>query len=352
VGRNLGAYLAAADLIGLDAADTPSRADLIAFLEGTGNLADPEEIRVGILNYEWVDAGTILVPEVRRRLRDAHDERPNNWGGHTCASIAAAAIFREEASELLQIYNVALGWLGDCTQGDCSKFNFGTDAADWTCDQGVPEYGINERQSCMVDVDPGPATDLMDLGSVQVDDMRRGGPFPAGCNGSPRACIADVHIWGGLQGRISCAYILRRQGLDLFQASNAALRRAYAFQHEPIWAIAGVPGQAHPPHISQDGSSNDDAFLAYIMNHAYGGYAGSFPVDPAAGGPGYKEFGKGFGWTRYTLGEHPCSSLGADANFDGVCDGETVSATPGWSLVLAGAVLALSARSVLRGRVV
>jgi hypothetical protein len=350
VGRNLGAYLAAADLIGLGEADTPSRDDLIAFLEGTGEPTDPEEIRIGILDYEWIDAGTALNPGTRRRLRETHAERPNNWGGHACASSAAAAILLEDSSELLEIYEVEVGFLGDCTQGDCSQFEFGDDAADWTCDQTAPEYGINEGGNdwgCLVDVSPGLAVDGMDLSGVQVDDMRRGGRFPAGCNASPRACIADVHIWEGLQGRISCALILRRQGLDLFSRSRAALRRSYEFQHRPIWSIAGVPGQPHPPHIEQDGSPNDDAFLAYIVNHVY---AASFPLDPAAGGPGYKDFGKGFGWTRYTLGEHPCSSLAADSNFDGVCDAEVVPTVPAWGLAVGGAVLMLAARAVVTSR--
>jgi hypothetical protein len=345
VGRNLGAYLAAADLIDLGADDTPSRADLIAFLEGTGNPADAEEIRIGILNYPWIDGGTYALPSVRRRLRDTHDRRPNNWGGHACASTAAAAVFREEAAELLQIFDVEIGWLGNCTQGDCSNFVFDPAAADWTCDQTAPQSAINGDGWCTVDVDPGPGLDLMDLNGAQVDEMRRGGPFPAGCHASPRACIAEVHIWGGLQGRIDCAYILRRQGLDLFGASGAALRRSYEFQHRPIWEIAGVAGQPHPPHVSQDGSPNDDAFLAYIMNHVYGA---GFPLDPAAGGPGYKEFGKGFGWTRYTLGERTCTPLAADADFDGICEG--LPTTPRWALPLAGALLALRARTLLARR--
>ncbi len=343
IGRNLGAYLAAAELIGLDAADTPSRSDLIAFLEGTGNPADPEEIAAGILDYEWIDGGTFQLPTVRRTLREAHDERPNNWGGHACASLAAAAIFRQNSAELLQIHSVALGWLGNCAAGDCSQFDFGPEAADWTCHQAAPSYGINEQDGCVVDVDPGPFSNPMDLGGAQPDEMRRGGPFPAGCNASPRACIADVHIWGGLQGRITCAYILRRQGLDLFSPGTAALRRSYAFQHQPIWEIAGVPGQPHPPHVSQDGTPNDDAYLAYIVNHAYGT---SFPLDPAAGGAGYHDFGKGFGWTRYTLGEHPCV-LAEDWNFDGICGAAGVPGVPRQGLAVGALLLLIAARALL-----
>ncbi len=344
IGRNLGGYLAAAELIGISEADTPSRSDLIAFLEGTGSPADPEEIAAGILGYEWIDGGTYQLPLVRRTLREAHDERPNNWGGHACASLAAAAIFRQQSAELLQIHSVALGWLGACSAGDCSQFDFGAEAADWTCHQTAPSYGINEENDCIVDVDPSLFYNPMDLAGAQPDDMRRGGPFPAGCNASPRACAAEVHIWGGLQGRITCAYILRRQGFDLFSPGTAALRRSYAFQHQPIWEIAGVPGQPHPPHLSQDGTPNDDAYLAYIVNHAYGT---SFPLDPAAGGPGYHDVGKGFGWTRYTLGEHACSVLAADSNFDGVCDAAAVPGAPRHALAVGGLLLLIAARALL-----
>ena len=131
---------------------------------------------------------------------------------HACASAAAAAIFRDNAGELLQIYDVARGFLGDCTQGDCSQFVFRDEAADWTCDQTTPEYGINESDACLANVSQTGGSDLMDMDGLQVGDMRRGGPFPAGCDSNPRSCVADVHIWEGLQGRIACAHILGSWG--------------------------------------------------------------------------------------------------------------------------------------------
>jgi hypothetical protein len=343
LGRNLGAYLAAAELIAIGPGDTPSRDELIAFLEGTGDPGDPEEIRIGVLEYQWVDAGTFESPITRRRLRETHNERPNNWGGHACASAAAAAIFRDNEAELLQIYDVARGWLGDCSQGDCSQFEFDEEAADWTCDQTPPTSGINESEDCWVDVSPSPyTTDLLNLSGVQVDDMRRAGPFPAGCDSHPRGCVADVHIWGGLQGRFSCAFILLRQGLDLFSVSDQALRRSYNFQHLPIWTIAGVPGQSHPPHVAQDGGPNDDAFLAYIASYVYGA---SYPLDPDPSESGHRDFGKGFGWTRYTLGENPCVFLRNDGDFDNVCNPVPV---PPWSLAAAASSLLILAMRWLR----
>ena len=293
---------------------------------------------------QWIDAGTAANPSTRRSLRDTHDQRPNNWGGHACASTAAAAIFRGNSAELLQIEDVERGWLGDCTLGDCSKFHFGSTAAAWTCDQQPAVRGINRAVSCPVNVSPGAGVDFMDVGGVQVDDMRRGGIFPAGCDASPRACVADVHIWDGLQGRIACAYMLRRQGLDLFSVSTSALRRSYDFQHQPIWQIDGLPGQPHPAHISRDGNPNDDAFLAYIVNHIYGT---SYPLDPAPGGPGYYDFGKGLGWTRYTLGEHPCGWLAFDPDFDGVCDAVSLPATPDWALWAGALILVFGAGGLL-----
>lgn len=342
LGRNLGAYLAAAELIGIGPGDVPSRADLIAFLDGTDDPLDPEEIRIGVLDYQWIDNGTAASPTTRRTLRQTHDERPNNWGGQACASLAAAAILRENASELLQVYQVALGWVGDCQNGDCSHFVFDPEASDWTCDQSAPSYGINEA-ACLVDVSQTGTPDLMDLSGVQVDDMRRGGPFPAGCDASPRACVADVHIWEGLQGRFTCAWILRRQGLDVFSAAQEALRRAYEFQHRWIWQIGSTTGWWHPPHLSEDGSPNDDAFLAYIANYVYGG---NYPLDPNAGGPGYKDFGKGFGWTRYTLGENACLLLSKDPDFDGICP--TVPTPAWWGAPASLGLLTLGARALRR----
>jgi hypothetical protein len=344
VGRNLGAYITAAELIGLDSLDTPSKSDLIAFLEGTGDPADPEEIETGILEYEWIDSGTVAAPLGRRRLREAHDERPNNWGGHACASLAAAAIYRDEPAELLHIYDVALGWTGDCTNGDCSQFEFGVEAQDWTCNNQPPQFGINQDKACILDVDVGPRVEWMSMNGAQVDDMRRGGPFPAGCGADPPACVADSHIWSGLQGRIACAWILLRQGLDVFSGGDAALRRSYRFQHLPIWMIAGVPGQPHPAYVSQDGSANDDAYLTYIVNHVY---REGFPHDPAPGGIDYHDFGKGWGGTRYTLGENPCFFYEFDPDFDGLCDPASLPTGPPWALPLAGGLIALGARPLL-----
>lgn len=313
LGRNLGAYIASADLIGLDENDTPSRTDLVAFLNGTGDSSDPPEIAEGVLNYQWIDEGTPVQIQVRRRLHETLEERPNNWGGQACVSLAAAAIFLEADADLQAIYDLSVGWLGDCENGDCTSFVYDEDAADWTCDQQPPSHGINEKDNCLINISQTGGNTYMNLEGVQVDDMRRAGVFPAGCDEFPRACVADSHIWEGLQGRITCAHILRRQGLDLWDLSDRALLRAVQFQHRSIWRIGGVPGVPNPPHLNDEGNPNDDAYLAYIYNYAYNE---DLPLDPI---PGQREFGKSFGWTRYTIGEHPCGSIDEDPDFDGVC---------------------------------
>ena len=48
-----------------------------------------------------------------RTLRSTHESRPNNWGTHAGGSLAAAAAYLGDATELQRVAVVFMGWLGD-----------------------------------------------------------------------------------------------------------------------------------------------------------------------------------------------------------------------------------------------
>src|SRR3990172_8188734 len=142
LGRELAAYVIAADLIGLKnfdvALDTSFRAKIRSLLTtptdgGPGSLIECDE------------------------------ERPNNWGMHCGASRAAVAAYLGDTTALARVAQVFKGWLGD--RSSYSGFSYGE--LDWQCNSSAP-VGINPT-GCM---NSGHSID-----GVLPDDERRAGGF-------------------------------------------------------------------------------------------------------------------------------------------------------------------------------
>ena len=170
LGRELAAYVIAADLIDLTTYDSALDADFRAKLRE--------------LLTKTLDGKTLV---------ETHEERPNNWGTHAGASRAAVAAYLGDAAELARTAQVFHGYLGD--RASYAGFSYGS--LSWQCDPDKP-VGINPK-GCMKD---GHSID-----GVLPDDMRRGGDFqwPPEATGYP---------WEGLQGAIVQAEILHRAGYD------------------------------------------------------------------------------------------------------------------------------------------
>jgi len=240
LGRELGAYVIAADVI--DLKNLMPALDM----EFRATLSD--------LRTVWTEGGpTSLV--------DCHERRPNNWGAHCGATRAAIAVYLGDTADLERTARVFKGYLGD--RSSYAGFVYGgpDDDLSWQCDPSRP-VGINPA---------GCARDGMSIDGVLSDDQRRGGSFIAP---APK----ESYAWEGLQGLLAQAVILERAGYPVFDWESQALRRAAAWLH---W-------QADYP------AEGDDTWQPHVLNHFYGT---SFPASKPA------RPGKNVGWTDWTHGD-------------------------------------------------
>ena len=239
LGRELGAYVVAADLIGLKTFDP------------TLDVSFRTKLRtLRTTPTSGSDAATNLI--------DCHEKRPNNWGAHCGATRAAIAVYLEDAADLARTALVFKGYLGD--RASYAGFDYGGPEGDltWQCDPTRP-VGINPLNCTR-----GGAV----LDGVLPDDQRRAGGYawPA-----PH----ENYVWEALQGLLAQAVILDRAGYSVWDWQDRALLRATDWLH----GVNGFP------------ATGDDAWLPHIVNRYY---RTSFPA-PVATTPG-----KNFGFTEWT----------------------------------------------------
>jgi hypothetical protein len=180
LGRELAAYVIAADLVGLD----PN---------------EDERFRAWLRRCLSQDLDGMT-------LRSAHERRPNNWGTHCGASRAAVAAYLGDRVELDRTANVFRGWLGE--RSVYAGFSYGE--LSWQDDATRP-VGINPRGAVKL----GHSID-----GVLPDDQRRSGDF----TWPPPL---ENYVYEALQGAIVQAVILSRAGYDVWSWSDQALLRAY-----------------------------------------------------------------------------------------------------------------------------
>jgi hypothetical protein len=226
LGRELAAYVIAADLVRLEPAEDARfrawlRACLDARLQG-------------------------------QTLRSTHEKRPNNWGTHAGASRAAVAAYLDDRAELDRAAQVFRGWVGE--RAAYAGFDYGRDLS-WHADPARP-LGVNPR---------GAARDGHSIDGLIPDDMRRGGgfQFPPKHTGYP---------WGALEGAVLMAEILHRRGYDAWNWGDQALLRAVQALHRlhELYPAAGWWARG------------DDMWIPWVVNRACGS---AFPtVTPAQPG--------------------------------------------------------------------
>lgn len=206
LGRELAAYVIAADLVGLpDKLDKNFRSWLHSLLDKRLE---------------------------RRSLRTTHEERPNNWGTHAGASRAAIAAYLKDKKELERVAQVFKGYLGD--RRSFAKFRFRDRS--WQASPGLP-VGINPK---------GSMKNGRNVDGVIPDDQRRSGPF----RWPPPK---ENYVYEALQGALVQAVILSRAGYDVWNWSDQALLRAFNWLHH----------QAHFPAIG------DDTWQPHLINFFY-----------------------------------------------------------------------------------
>jgi hypothetical protein len=218
LGRNLVAYVLAADLVGYRDPTFVSWVDQVRHVELSG-----------------------------RTLISTHEIRPNNWGTHAGASRVAAALYLGDTDDLERAATVFRGWLGD--RSAYAGFSYGSDLS-WQCDPKRP-VGINPA---------GCTIDGHDVGGVLPEEQRRSGSFtwpPPKAN----------YVWGALQGATVQAELLSRAGYNAWGWSDRALVRALEWLHTHAdfpaegddtwipWLVNHANGTSFPAPTAQVGKN-------------------------------------------------------------------------------------------------
>lgn len=223
LGRNLAAYVIAADIIGLGGFDPDLDMDF--------------RRKLSELRTKKLDGKTLI---------STHEERPNNWGTHAGASRVAVALYLDDRADLNRAARVFKGWMGD--RSIYAGFKYDDDLS-WQCDPSKP-VGINPR---------GCKKKGHSIDGAQPEEMRRGGSFtwPPEETGYP---------WEGLQGALVTAEMLRRTGYEnSWEWQNCALLRAVDFLYGINWKAEG-----------------DDEWQLWLVDYAYS----TNHQPPSSAGPG------------------------------------------------------------------
>jgi len=219
IGRELGAYPIAADLIDLKTYDP--------------NLDSRFRSKIRQLLTTATHSGP-------RHLIECHEKRPNNWGNHCGWSRVAVAAYLGDTAQLARAAQVFKGYLGD--RASYAGFVYGTDLS-WQCNPNAP-VGIN-AMNCTISGRPN--------GGVLPDDQRRAGSF----TWPPPQ---ENYVYEGLQGAMAEAVVLKRAGYDPFNWQNQALLRAFKWLQQQANFLA----------------TGDDTWLPWLVNYHYG--AGTLPA--------------------------------------------------------------------------
>lgn len=230
LGRELGAYVVAADLCGLP--DNDREVAYKIYLRGVAR--------------KTLDGKTLI---------GTHRIRPNNWGticgwsrlcvdlyligpapdGASGILVAGVDIGREAKLDLTDAAKVFRGYLGD--RGVYAGFTYGE--LSWQCNKAAP-VGVNPS-GCTISGHP------MDGGLPE--ELRRAGGFTW-----PPPC--ENYVWTGLEGVLLQAWLLGRQKetLDVWTWSNNAIARAFFWLH----TTAGCTAEGN------------DIWQPFLVNRVYG----------------------------------------------------------------------------------
>ena len=252
IGRGVGAYVIAADIIDLPV--THPQFDQIVFRPWLRSLLSRE--------FEG------------RTLRSCQEDRPNNWGAHCGAARTAIAAYLDDRTEMAHAATVFQGWLGD--RQAYTGFNFDVDAFGWMSD--ACQASAPECQSRPVNP-PGAVVAGHNVDGAVVDDQRRAGAF----SWPP---VYTIYTYGALGGAVVQAGILQRFGFDPWQWGNQALRRAVE------WMFYDGDGKTK---WDTCGDSNK-RYVLDLVDYAYG----SNYIARMSCAPDPSREGRNIAWTSWT----------------------------------------------------
>jgi len=242
LGRQLGAYVLAADFIKLSGADDATFRPWL------------DDIRTRQLggHGRWVS------------LTATHEDAPQNWGSFAGASRIAAGLYLNDTTDVARAAQILRGFLGDRTA--YAGFQGPEGARSWSCDPAkfIPINGACTSQG-------------IDLDGAIVRDIDRGGnlKWPPG-----RAGIG--YTLESLQGLTLQAELLTVNGYgDAWSWSDQALKRA-----------AGIVTRSGQAGGLTWNRSEVSYYVPWILNARYGL---DLPTLPAG-------FGRVFGYTDWLYG--------------------------------------------------
>ncbi len=184
----------------------------------------------------------------------------NNWGGHARATVAAAAIYLNDAEMKQKVTDAHKAFIGVPAP---NTMVYSSTSWHATADKA----GVNRK---------GATIQGVNVSGVLPEDWRRAAEFqwlPA---------VTD-YMWEGMQGFVVSAVILDRANLVPLNAGDNAVVRAMDM-------LYGTGEAANNSPVYQNPAAGDDTWIPWLVNN----YAGtSFPA--SATSPG-----KGMGWTDWT----------------------------------------------------
>ncbi|HPG24434.1 MAG: alginate lyase family protein [Spirochaetaceae bacterium] len=236
LGREVAAYVFAADLIDLASLDPALDADFRTWLD--------------VLRRRDFSGRTLI---------STHEDRPNNWGTHAGATRVAIALYLGDEGDLAAAVEVHRAWLGEAS----SHVGFRYGSLDWQPDPLRP-VAIGPR---------GARRDGLDLDGALPEEMRRGG----GLSDPP---VHTGYVWEALQGAVVTTELLARHGYpDAWHWGDDALVRALAWLARTDARYGGW------------WATGDDPWIVWLVDRA----TGSAFLAPAGGRPG-----KNAGFTEWT----------------------------------------------------
>jgi hypothetical protein len=212
-GRQIGAYVISADIIGLRNFDANTDNEF------RGWLATIRTTNIGT-HGRW------------KSITFTCENAAANWGTFACASRIAASIYIGDTADVNRAANIIRAFLGERSaypadapgRNGYFQHTGGYDPS-WVCND-ASWTGIN----------PGCVKSGVNLDGVLVEDAARGG----GCCNLQGSGVG--YSWEALQGLFVSAELLYRTGAygNPYQWSNQALKRSLDFMQRSGWGISNV----------------------------------------------------------------------------------------------------------------
>lgn len=219
LGRKLGLFVVAADLIGY------RDPGFVAWLKAVRN--------------ETLDGSTLI---------KKHETKSNNWSQVIGFSRVIAAIYLDDTTDLARAVKVFKGTLGDRTAFVFPMDAFGSDLS-WQSDPSKP----------MVVLPKGAMKNGHSLDGALPEELRRCCTFRW-----PPPC--ENYTWSATEGLVGTAWVLSRNGFpDVWEWSDRAILRVLTWNYK----------EANCP------ATGNDNHLPHVVNSIYGStFSLSFPSTP------------------------------------------------------------------------